>query len=67
MEYDYTVRDCDGSIVQFYYGEDSLDPTKEKYFHKFDFLKNNIDLLESKYKYSEFKKDLKTSQIIKFK
>lgn len=38
VEYDYTVRDCDGGIVQFFYGEDSLDPTKQKYFHKFDFL-----------------------------
>lgn len=26
--YDYTVRDCDGSIVQFYYGDDALDVTK---------------------------------------
>lgn len=26
--YDYTVRDSDGSIVQFYYGDDALDVTK---------------------------------------
>ena len=38
VEYDYTVRDCDGSIVQFFYGEDSLDPAREKFFKKIDFL-----------------------------
>lgn len=32
--YDYTVRDSDGSIVQFYYGEDGVD------VHKTSFLKN---------------------------
>jgi DNA-directed RNA polymerase subunit A' len=28
VEYDYTVRDSEGSIVQFIYGEDKADPTK---------------------------------------
>ncbi|CDP10074.1 unnamed protein product [Coffea canephora] len=32
--YDYTVRDADGSIVQFYYGEDGVD------VHRTSFLKN---------------------------
>ncbi|KAG9134745.1 hypothetical protein Leryth_001057 [Lithospermum erythrorhizon] len=32
--YDYTVRDSDGSIVQFYYGEDGVD------VHRTSFLKN---------------------------
>lgn len=31
VAYDYTVRDSDESIVQFYYGEDSIDPTKHAY------------------------------------
>ena len=26
--YDYTVRDSDGSVIQFQYGEDSVDTTK---------------------------------------
>lgn len=34
VEYDNTVRDSDGSIVQFLYGEDSLNPTKDKFFNK---------------------------------
>lgn len=32
--YDYTVRDADGSIIQFYYGEDGVD------VHRTSFLKN---------------------------
>jgi DNA-directed RNA polymerase I subunit RPA1 len=38
VQYDLTVRDCDGSIIQFLYGEDSLDPTKVKFLeqHKFN-------------------------------
>ena len=28
VQYDYTVRENDGSIIQFLYGEDSLDGTK---------------------------------------
>lgn len=28
INYDYTVRDASGSIVQFLYGEDGIDPTK---------------------------------------
>lgn len=38
VSYDLTVRDSDGSVVQFYYGEDGLDVMKtsflsEKQFH----------------------------------
>jgi DNA-directed RNA polymerase I subunit RPA1 len=67
VEYDYTVRDCDGSIVQFLYGEDSLNPTKEKFFNKMEFLNKNLTLLKEKFKYNEFKSDLKWNQIEEFK
>ena len=67
VEYDYTVRDCDGSIVQFLYGEDSLNPTKEKFFNKMEFLSKNLTLLKEKFKYNEFKSDLKWNQIEEFK
>ena len=49
------------------YGEDSLDPTKEKFFGKIDFIQGNYDAFKTKFKYKDFKKDLKTSQIFKFK
>ncbi len=31
VEYDYTVRDSTGSIIQFIYGEDGADPSKTPY------------------------------------
>ena len=52
VEYDLTVRDSDGSIVQFLYGEDGLNPTKDKFFSKLDFLKNNRDTFKAKLKYN---------------
>lgn len=41
VQYDHTVRDCDGSIVQFQYGEDALDPSKVPYLNKFSFILQN--------------------------
>lgn len=67
VEYDLTVRDSDGSIVQFLYGEDSLNPVKDKFFTKLDLLKNNADTFKAKYKYDEFKEMLKTKEIKQFK
>ncbi|KAE8244306.1 hypothetical protein A4X13_0g6690 [Tilletia indica] len=37
VHYDQTVRNSDGSVLQFYYGEDGLDVTKSKYLEQFDF------------------------------
>ncbi|MCJ1295657.1 hypothetical protein MMC34_007221 [Xylographa carneopallida] len=41
VEYDTSVRDSDGSMVQFLYGEDGLDVTKQKYLVDFKFLAEN--------------------------
>lgn len=38
VSYDHTVRDADGSIVQFYYGEDGIDVHKTSFVAKFDAL-----------------------------
>ncbi|KAL8716050.1 MAG: hypothetical protein Q9225_006266 [Loekoesia sp. 1 TL-2023] len=40
-QYDSSVRDADGSIVQFLYGEDGLDVTKQKHLTDFRFLAEN--------------------------
>ena len=40
-EYDNSVRDSDGTMVQFLYGEDGLDVTKQKHLKKFKFLAEN--------------------------
>ncbi|KRX27038.1 DNA-directed RNA polymerase I subunit RPA1 [Trichinella nelsoni] len=46
--YDLTVRDADGSIIQFYYGEDGFDVTKSQFYDDthLAFLHANIDVLE---------------------
>lgn len=42
VTYDTTVRDADGSIIQFVYGEDGLDVTKQKYLTDFNFILRNV-------------------------
>ncbi|KAI1649517.1 beta and beta-prime subunits of DNA dependent RNA-polymerase [Daldinia loculata] len=41
VAYDSSVRDADGSMVQFLYGEDGLDITKQKYLTDFGFVLRN--------------------------
>jgi DNA-directed RNA polymerase I subunit RPA1 len=36
VAYDSTVRNSDGDIIQFYYGEDGLDVTKQKHLTQFE-------------------------------
>lgn len=45
VNYDMTVRDSNGSIVQYLYGEDGLEVTKSSFFNKkqFGFLADNVD------------------------
>ncbi|KAL3868878.1 hypothetical protein ACJMK2_041634 [Sinanodonta woodiana] len=47
VNYDMTVRDSDGSIIQFYYGEDGLDVCKTGYLNpeQFPFLLQNRNIL----------------------
>jgi DNA-directed RNA polymerase I subunit RPA1 len=49
VHYDHTVRDIDGSVIQFHYGEDSLDITKQKHLNKFQFNAENYKALIQKY------------------
>lgn len=42
VAYDTTVRDADGSMIQFLYGEDGLDVTKQKYLSDFSFVLQNV-------------------------
>jgi DNA-directed RNA polymerase I subunit RPA1 len=37
VHYDHTVRDADGSVIQFRYGEDGLDVCKQSTLSNFDF------------------------------
>uniref|UniRef100_A0A0D9WS33 DNA-directed RNA polymerase subunit n=1 Tax=Leersia perrieri TaxID=77586 RepID=A0A0D9WS33_9ORYZ len=51
VSYDYTVRDVDGSIIQFCYGEDGVDVHKTSFLDKFRELAENrraiLDKLDS--------------------
>ncbi|KAF2402394.1 DNA-directed RNA polymerase I subunit RPA1 [Trichodelitschia bisporula] len=42
VEYDSSVRDSDGTVVQFLYGEDGLEIPKAKYLTDFTFLAENF-------------------------
>uniref|UniRef100_A0A5S6R1C0 DNA-directed RNA polymerase subunit n=1 Tax=Trichuris muris TaxID=70415 RepID=A0A5S6R1C0_TRIMR len=46
--YDLTVRDADGSIIQFLYGEDGFDVVKSQFIRKgqFQSLLDNVNVLE---------------------
>ncbi|PVV00927.1 hypothetical protein BB560_004674 [Smittium megazygosporum] len=50
VHYDYTVRSADGSILQFLYGEDALDVTKQKYLTNFSFAAANYKALKDRFK-----------------
>lgn len=45
VNYDMTVRDSNGSIIQYLYGEDGLEVTKSSFFNykQFGFLADNVD------------------------
>lgn len=53
VSYDHTVRDGEGGVVQFLYGEDGVDPTKAPHLdcetRTFEFLARNHNSLKKKY------------------
>ncbi|KAJ2849957.1 hypothetical protein IWW36_002266 [Coemansia brasiliensis] len=49
VHYDYTVRDADGSVIQFQYGEDALDVLKSQHLLQFDFAAANYRALRDKF------------------
>jgi DNA-directed RNA polymerase I subunit RPA1 len=54
VNYDNTVRDsADGSMYQFYYGEDALDVTKSSYLNEFKFNAQNYSAFLEKYRPQE--------------
>ncbi|KDE04774.1 hypothetical protein MVLG_04828 [Microbotryum lychnidis-dioicae p1A1 Lamole] len=49
VHYDHTVRNSDQSILQFQYGEDGLDVTKQKHLHQIEFTVRNTASLVQRY------------------
>ncbi|KAI9221947.1 hypothetical protein BC828DRAFT_404467 [Blastocladiella britannica] len=53
VHYDGTVRDADGSVMQFFYGEDGLDVTKQQHLNQFRFCAENVTALNYRYRPQE--------------
>lgn len=51
--YDSSVRDSDGTLVQFLYGEDGLDIAKQKYLTNFGFVLRNVESQMAQTHYKE--------------
>src|SRR5262249_19737090 len=48
VHYDHVVRDSDGSIIQFHYGEDSIHIYKKSFLDKFSFLALNHEIIKKR-------------------
>ncbi|KAJ8767918.1 hypothetical protein K2173_020858 [Erythroxylum novogranatense] len=49
VHYDHTVRDADGSVVQFQYGEDGVDVHRTSFIGKLDLLAANQEVIRERY------------------
>ena len=50
IDIEINARDNDGNIVQFYYGEDSIDTINNRFLMNFKFIGDNFDSYLIKYK-----------------
>ncbi|KAL2018047.1 hypothetical protein VTK56DRAFT_1313 [Thermocarpiscus australiensis] len=53
VAYDTSVRDSDGSVVQFLFGEDGIDISKQKYLNDFEFVLRNLESQLPQIRYHE--------------
>ena len=60
VNYDNTVRDGDGTLIQFLYGGDAIDVTKQSHMNQFQFCVENYDALLAKYNPGELTHHLDT-------
>ncbi len=67
VSYDMTVRDNDGSIIQFLYGDDGIDVMNNKFLDKFTFLEHNFKSVIRPYESAQImeKVDMVASEKIK--
>lgn len=67
VNYDMTVRDNDGSIIQFLYGEDAIDVMNTKFLEKFNFLEQNFTSLITNYNGGEIMQRVNSVAIDEYK
>lgn len=60
--YDTSVRDAEGSMIQFIYGEDGLDTAKQRYLTEFKFAAENFYSLFDMLKIQEEYKTIKSEE-----
>jgi len=63
VQYDNTVRDSDGSVIQFNYGEDSLEISKTPYLTKFHNIAENFNLFKSQFPYEQLVEQLANPKV----
>lgn len=66
VSYDNSVRDADGTLIQFLYGGDAVDVTKESHMTEFKFCVDNYDALLKKYNPSALIEHLDVESALKY-
>ncbi|KAL3229701.1 Uncharacterized protein RNJ44_01837 [Nakaseomyces bracarensis] len=66
ISYDNSVRDADGTLIQFLYGGDAVDVTKESHMTEFDFCLDNYDALLKKYNPSALVEHVDVENALKY-
>lgn len=66
VSYDNSVRDGDGSLLQFLYGGDAVDTTKQLHMNQFKFCLENYDAMLSKYNPGELTEHLDTESALSY-
>jgi DNA-directed RNA polymerase I subunit RPA1 len=64
--YDNTVRDSDGTLVQFLYGGDAVDVIKESHLREFEFCAANYDSLLQKHQPKSSVENLDTESALSY-
>ncbi|KAK8438623.1 hypothetical protein ACI3LY_001322 [Candidozyma auris] len=66
VAYDNSVRDGDGSLLQFLYGGDAIDTTKQSHMNQFEFCLQNYDALVSRYNPGDLAGHLNTETALSY-
>ncbi|SCU84524.1 LANO_0C01596g1_1 [Lachancea nothofagi CBS 11611] len=66
ISYDNSVRDADGTLIQFLYGGDAVDVTQESHMTEFKFCAENYDALLKKYNPSALIEHLDVESALKY-
>ncbi|CAI4973882.1 ATV_HP_G0045020.mRNA.1.CDS.1 [Saccharomyces cerevisiae] len=66
VSYDNSIRDADGTLVQFMYGGDAIDITKESHMTQFEFCLDNYYALLKKYNPSALIEHLDVESALKY-